>query len=50
MQCVEDIDDTKVVPIIVGTVITLVLIAALLLYIIARVVRHQRNSKEPLLS
>lgn len=51
MQCVEDIDDSKLIPVIVGTVITVVLLAALTLYIVARVVSHRRHSKkEPLLS
>ena len=50
MQCVEDIDDSKVLPIIVGTVITLVLLVALMLYILLRVVRHRRDSKRSLLT
>ena len=50
MQCVEDIDDSKVLPIIVGTVITFVLLVALMLYIIARVVKHRRDTKQPLLT
>lgn len=50
MQCVEDVDDSKLVPAIVGSVITAVLLAALSLYIIARVVKHRKDSKEPLLT
>ena len=50
MQCVEDIEDSKVLPIIVGTVITSVLLVALMLYIIARVVKHRRDTKQPLLT
>ena len=50
MQCVEDVDDSKVLPIIVGTVITLVLLVALMLYIALRVVRHRRDSKQSLLT
>lgn len=50
MQCVEDIDDSKVLPIIVGTIITLVLLVALMLYIIARVVKHRRETKQSLLT
>lgn len=50
MQCVEDIDDSKLLPIIVGTIITLVLLVALMLYIIARVVKHRREKKQSLLT
>ena len=50
MQCVEDIDDSKLLPIIVGTIITVVLLVALMLYIIARVVKHQRDKKQSLLT
>ena len=46
MQCVEDIEDSKVLPIVVGTVITVVLLVAVVLYIIARVVKHRRDSKQ----
>lgn len=48
MQCVEDVDDSKLIPIIVGTVITAVLLIALVLYIIARVVHHRRDSRRSL--
>ena len=50
MQCVEDIDDSKVLPIIVGTIITVVLLVALMLYIVARVVKHWRDKKQSLLT
>lgn len=51
MQCVEDIDDSKLVPIIVGVVITTVLLVVLILYVVARIVKHRRDSKkEPLLT
>ena len=46
MQCVEDVEDSKVLPIVVGTVITVVLLVAVALYIIARVVKHRRDSKQ----
>lgn len=50
MQCVEDVDDSKVIPIIVGTIITTVILAALILYIIARVVKHRKDSKQSILT
>ena len=50
MQCVEDIEDSKVLPIVIGTVITAVLVAAVVLYIIARVVKHRRDSKQSIVT
>ena len=50
MQCVEDIEDSKVLPIVIGTVITVVLVAAVVLYIIARVVKHRRDSKQSIVT
>ena len=50
MQCVEDIEDSKVLPIVIGTVITVVLVAAVALYIIVRIVKHRRDSKQSIVT
>ena len=50
MRCVDDISDSKVIPIIIGTLLTVMLVSISTLYIVGRIVKHQAEKKRSFVS